>query len=399
MHKPDSRHGRGRVSFAAVRLHTAIVIAVSLALLHPSFSAETTALSDTAPRQPAFGPVTDFVRDSILEPKTPFELVPGRDPKGWAFSLMPYLWATTLEGTVQAGRVPAANIDTLAKNVLQHLDWGVMAMAEVRKGRWGLLADGFYAELSNNAKMGGVFYESAGLEMQQAFASLALAYRIIDGRRGFLDLYAGARYDHLGVQLDLNQDSAGIAAFAGAVTDRLAARVESIAAEDLSGVLGKTRELRRLLGERKLHARFGRSREALRRYIRAEAVAKINPTSQAKADAAAAKKEFSQTLADDIKNALPDSGAGDVWWVDPLVGLRGQINFTRWLYLTTQADVGGFGAGSQITWNALATLGVNFTRNVYAELGYRYMYVDYDKNELLYQMNSYGVMASIGFKF
>jgi hypothetical protein len=47
--------------------------------------------------------------------------------------------------------------------------------------------------------------------------------------------------------------------------------------------------------------------------------------------------------------------------------------------------------GSQIAWNAQATLGVNFTRNIFAEPGYRYMYVDYDKNHFLYQMNSFGL--------
>jgi hypothetical protein len=44
-------------------------------------------------------------------------------------------------------------------------------------------------------------------------------------------------------------------------------------------------------------------------------------------------------------------------------------------------------------------VGVNFTRNIFAELGYRYMYVDYNKDNLLYQMNSYGVFSGIGVKF
>ena len=94
---------------------------------------------------------------------------------------------------------------------------------------------------------------------------------------------------------------------------------------------------------------------------------------------------------------LPDSA--NVWWIDPILGLRGQINFTRWLFLAAQGDVGGFGAGSQIVWNVQATLGVNFTRNIFAELGYRYMYVDYDKNSFLYQMNSFGLFSGIGVKF
>ena len=46
-----------------------------------------------------------------------------------------------------------------------------------------------------------------------------------------------------------------------------------------------------------------------------------------------------------------------------------------------------------------ATLGVNFTRNIFAELGYRYMFVNYDKNDFLYQMNSFGLFSGIGVKF
>jgi hypothetical protein len=61
--------------------------------------------------------------------------------------------------------------------------------------------------------------------------------------------------------------------------------------------------------------------------------------------------------------------------------------------------VEGFGAGSQITWNVQATLGVNFTRNIFAELGFRYIYVDYDNNGLFYQMNSFGLFSGIGVNF
>jgi hypothetical protein len=39
-------------------------------------------------------------------------------------------------------------VDFSAKDILQHLDWGVFAKGEIRKGRWGILADGFFAQLS-----------------------------------------------------------------------------------------------------------------------------------------------------------------------------------------------------------------------------------------------------------
>jgi hypothetical protein len=64
--------------------------------------------------------------------------------------------------------------------------------------------------------------------------------------------------------------------------------------------------------------------------------------------------------------------------------LRGQINFTRWLFLALQGDVGGFGAGSQIAWFASGSIGINITRNVFLETGYRYFYMDYVKGGQTY---------------
>jgi hypothetical protein len=347
----------------------------------------------------SFAPVSGFLRDSVLDPKQPFELIPGKDPNGWSFVIEPYLWATALSGTVGVAPAPSLNLQASAKNLLQNLDWGLMGMVEARKGRWGILGDGFYAELSPDVKLGGVFYNSADLTVQQAFASLALAYRVIDDRRGFLDVYAGARYNYLGLQMDLETSPSGIAAFADAFTDRLQARIRTVVAEALPDMIRREPDLRRLLARRGIGGRFGPSQGALRELIKAEAIARLNPSAKANADLANAKKKFSSTLAADLEDALPKEVEGDQWWVDPLVGLRGQINFTRWLYFTAQSDVGGFGVGSQITWNVLAALGVNFTRNVFGELGYRYMYVDYDRNSVLYDMNSYGLYTSIGFKF
>ncbi len=98
-------------------------------------------------------------------------------------------------------------------------------------------------------------------------------------------------------------------------------------------------------------------------------------------------------------NRLPTSKSGDQWWVDPIVGLRGQINFTRWLFLALQGDVGGFGAGSQIAWFASGSIGVNLTRNIFLETGYRYFYMDYTKNGLTYDAAQSGLFTGVGVKF
>jgi hypothetical protein len=154
-----------------------------------------------SPKHSFLAPSADFARDSILRPKKPFALVPSKDPNDWAFVLEPYGWTMGLAGEVDVSRFPAVNVDVSAISLPQHLDWAVFARGEVRKGRWGVLADGFYAELSALGELAGILYKSAHLTVQQGLASLALAYRIIDDRRGFLDFYAGARDNYLGVQI------------------------------------------------------------------------------------------------------------------------------------------------------------------------------------------------------
>jgi hypothetical protein len=129
------------------------------------------------------------------------------------------------------------------------------------------------------------------------------------------------------------------------------------------------------------------------------AAAKGVLTSDIANNVTSAQQKFSKDLSKRIENALPTSGNGSLWWVDPIVGLRGQINFTRWLFLAAQADVGGFGAGSQIAWNAQATVGVNFTRNIFAELGYRYFYMNYDNGSAVYNAAEAGLFSGIGVKF
>lgn len=386
------------------------------------------ARTDGSGQHSFFDPIEDFARDSILQPKTPFELVPGKDPNGWGFVIEPYLWAMGLSGKTGVGGFPAVNVNADARKILQQLDWGIMGMGEIRKGRWGILADGYYAALSGSGHLDGVLYKSGNLQLQQGLASLALAYRIIDDRRGFLDLYAGARYNYLGLQVDLTPDSGGISSLAVDMTERLQKGInkkiaeilslnrgltqtdlENLAQLDLKGhallKLAETpRDIRELVKLDKLASVFNVRNGAFAEYIAAEAALQIaaqkgQATTAEQARVNSAKQKLANQLAKNIENALPTYGSGDQWWIDPIVGLRGQINITRWLFLAAQGDVGGFGAGSQITWNTQATVGVNFTRNIFGELGYRYMYVDYNKNGFLYQMNSFGLFSSLGVKF
>jgi hypothetical protein len=63
-------------------------------------------------------------------------------------------------------------------------------------------------------------------------------------------------------------------------------------------------------------------------------------------------------------------------WVDPVVALRYRADFGRDWYGTLFADVGGFGNGSEFTWQGLATVGYRFANGFSAEGGYRILQTD-----------------------
>jgi hypothetical protein len=75
--------------------------------------------------------------------------------------------------------------------------------------------------------------------------------------------------------------------------------------------------------------------------------------------------------------------ANDLEWVDPVVGLRVRHQIAPGKNLRLEGDIGGFGAGSEFSWQAVGVysfmtqcLGVPLR----ADLGYRALYVDYSEN-------------------
>lgn len=70
-------------------------------------------------------------------------------------------------------------------------------------------------------------------------------------------------------------------------------------------------------------------------------------------------------------------------WVDPFVGGRLELGLTESIDFALRGDVGGFGVGSDFTWNTQALLGYSFSllgANAEAWGGYRALGQDYDDN-------------------
>ena len=101
------------------------------------------------------------------------------------------------------------------------------------------------------------------------------------------------------------------------------------------------------------------------------------------------------------------ASSGGVSWVDPFVGLRVRHKLAPRQDVMAQADIGGFGVGSQFSWQALATYGYEFgsTGGIAwsGVVGYRALYVDYTQGSgnTLFQTNllQHGPLIGLSARF
>ncbi len=91
------------------------------------------------------------------------------------------------------------------------------------------------------------------------------------------------------------------------------------------------------------------------------------------------------------------SGTQD-WW-DPIVGANFHLPFARNFSFNVRGDIGGFGVGSDFTWQAFPCVSWQFAKWGSLQAGYRWVYIDYEtgsgasrfKYDILNQGPQFGV--------
>ncbi|MGE5789859.1 MAG: hypothetical protein ACM33C_03240 [Syntrophaceae bacterium] len=86
-------------------------------------------------------------------------------------------------------------------------------------------------------------------------------------------------------------------------------------------------------------------------------------------------------------------------WVDPVIGMRVLVPLAEKWTAVGLADIGGFGIGSDITYQLLAGVNWQFSKIVSAKVGYRYLYQDYENNGFIWDMTAQGFYVGAGFRF
>jgi hypothetical protein len=85
-------------------------------------------------------------------------------------------------------------------------------------------------------------------------------------------------------------------------------------------------------------------------------------------------------------------------WADPVVGARFRLSLAKGWHADLKGDAGGFGVGSQLTWQVYTGVGKEIKKRYSLTLGYRYLDVDYSNGGFLYDTHMSGLLAGFGIR-
>jgi pyruvate/2-oxoglutarate dehydrogenase complex dihydrolipoamide acyltransferase (E2) component len=86
-------------------------------------------------------------------------------------------------------------------------------------------------------------------------------------------------------------------------------------------------------------------------------------------------------------------------WLDPVIGLRGRYDLSDRWFVTGWAQAGGFGAGSDSMGDVFGAFGYRFSDRTSGVVGYRWLSVDRETDDFLYDITMDGIMAGVSFGF
>jgi hypothetical protein len=90
-------------------------------------------------------------------------------------------------------------------------------------------------------------------------------------------------------------------------------------------------------------------------------------------------------------------------WVDPIIGARTRLPLGKKFSFNFTGDIGGFGVGSDLTWQAFPYFDWQFSQHASLQAGYRWLYTDYESGSGLsrfkYEMLTQGPQLGVTFSF
>lgn len=191
-------------------------------------------------RSRTFGPWTVLAALGLCLAAPALAQSGGPDPARWQVEIAPYLWTPGITGDIRAGEA-SASIGASFADLLSFLDFGLMGMVQVRKGRVGFVFDGIYARLAKDGESSGTGDRTVHAEFVTQVYSFAASYRALK----VLTIIGGARLMPMSADLEVTsgefegqQASGGHTALDGYVGARLEVPLMRRLLLDLYGDVG-----------------------------------------------------------------------------------------------------------------------------------------------------------------
>jgi hypothetical protein len=120
----------------------------------------------------------------------------------WQFEVTPYFWVSGLSGTIGLGRIPGQEVSASFGDLLDHLTFAFMITGEVRRGRFGVLADAIYFNLNESDTTAPAGFSGTDVGFKQGLYTFGATFRPTRGRIP-IDIVAGGRYAYLSTTIGL----------------------------------------------------------------------------------------------------------------------------------------------------------------------------------------------------
>ena len=347
----------------------------------------------------------------------------------WQFTIAAPGWLASMNGTIGVRGVNA-DIDVPVTEVLQHLDMIFAARAEAQKGPFGIFGEVIYIGLSDNTQINRMInniHEQVDLTLVDG----ALSWRLFNQPRWSLDFAAGTHYTNVYERLELHNDPAAIQRASEQFVNDIAADLRERLDQDISNseflqILKSTikENIISRIGDRlEDHERHpnipigplgGRIRQKIANIVEDFIDLKLDAL-RARIDALhlrgearraavaravnAAKAQIANQLASTLDAKLGQTLSRDDYWFDPYVGLRARYNFNKTYYTAVRGEIGGFGVGADLMWEVETVVGINLTRSIFTEIGYRALGGNFEDNGFRFDTVMHGPQITTGITF
>jgi hypothetical protein len=115
----------------------------------------------------------------------------------WTFDIAPYLWTTSINGTIGVGG-RTADVDTSFSDILKVTDFAFAALGVARKGRWSIYGDLLYGAFSDTQDL--PVSAQLEVELDEIILEFGAGYR--PAFAGPVEFVVGGRYFSFDIGLD-----------------------------------------------------------------------------------------------------------------------------------------------------------------------------------------------------